>query len=143
MFVVSELFNFLCCCLCCRCWPTPKKKITFWSHERLFPCSAAVMIRICTELGKKLAAFPCWKWKLSCQKFSPLNNDYVVQLPASLLNFHFFCCVYEWSGCRMMKKKRKKNENKIKVSNWTFLVQAIEMIINHQRAFSLARLPYM
>lgn len=50
-----------------------------------FHLHTAVMSWICTELGKKLAELPCWIWKFLCQTFSPLNNDYVVRLQASLL----------------------------------------------------------
>lgn len=81
---------------------------------------------ICTELDKKLAELPRWKWKFASPKFSPLNNDYVVQLRASLLsNAKRFGVrmVLSWSG----KKKNKKYE-------LNFLV-SFQLIINHEVFF--------
>lgn len=87
---------FLFCRICC--WNglgRNTKKFTFlisWNIFFFLHLHTAVMSWICTELGKKLAELPCWIWKFSCQTFSPLNNDYVVRLQASLLpsiQFHW------------------------------------------------------
>lgn len=69
---------------------------------------------ICTGSGGKLAELPCWIWKFSCQTFSPLNNDYVVQLPASLLPS--WCEEFSqsgvesvcWRSVKINKKKRRE-----------------------------------
>lgn len=89
---------------------------------------AAVMSWICTEAGWKLAQLPCWIWKFSCQTFSPLNNDYVVQLPASLLqNFHISA-----SRAGGAKWRWKQENKKIKNYELNFLVSLSGNRVGHQ-----------
>lgn len=92
--VVSKLFNFLFLLLVWCRFEWAGMKQTKFSHilisRNILTCKHAVMSWICTKLSGKLAKIPSLVWKFSCRKFSPLNNDYVVQLPEFLpLKFEY------------------------------------------------------